>query len=331
MRKIMKKTVALILIFVMIFSVSGCKRADFEDTALPFDTADEGTSENEKTPENETPQPEIQKPKGDKAEPCSLTLENAFSEYEVIVTLTKEETAKNKTYTEKDFADYDIFYVLENDEYYGNPNMKDSYPEYQGRTTLFLYLNSPSKENVLKTVKNLEKDKRVFAACPNPFEFDGRIKITYTYSNYEQDRINKLKNICNLLEKKNLSNYYAFGNSIVYVDVSESTIEETIRIISELESECLSADIKPNYPYVASTRLLVEMSSAKKEYTLDDFPYLELEKIESVPNYSNNGRMHLILYLKNKTMQSIADAVKALNEDSKVINVTLEQNNLTNT
>ena len=175
----MKRIISFILVLCLLLSVCGCKRKDPEATAAPLDITEGEIEKQPELPEDEPEKKQTQtdeQVKGDKAEPCNLTLENSFSQYEVIVTLTNEETAKKKEYTAKDFADYDVFYVLENDAYYGNPSFKDSYPEYQDKTTLVMYLNEPSKENVLNTVKALEKDERVFAACPCPFGSEGALK-----------------------------------------------------------------------------------------------------------------------------------------------------------
>ena len=317
----MKKTVTLILIFVMIFSISGCKRADFEDTALPFDTADEGTSENEKTPENETPQPEIQKPKGDKAEPCSLTLENAFSEYEVIVTLTKEETAKNKTYTEKDFADYDIFYVLENDEYYGNPNMKDSYPEYQGRTTLFLYLNSPSKENVLKTVKNLEKDERVFNVCPCPYNSTGILRAYLTEEGNAKAKKQELG-----LNDFNLDNVVRaeYCPDVIEFKFGEY-IQETYTAYKKLVNNPYVIKAVPEYPdYQAEVLISIENSYYSPEiHTQEFFKQFTDMNITKFEKSVDNEYFHsksIFLEFEKPTYQQLFDMASNIQKyDNKLV------------
>ena len=91
-----------------------------------------------------------------------------FSPYEVVVTLTAEESAKGKTYTPADFPQVDVFNVFEYDYF-----PTEYYPDYADKTTLFLMLNKPDKATVLDYIDKLKTDSRVFNACVNVLEIDG--------------------------------------------------------------------------------------------------------------------------------------------------------------
>ena len=169
----MKRIIALCILLVMLFSMPSCKRAETDDDVAVVDKqnavaqtpADDTDTEQvpENTEKEDTPAVEQDKvetkpseeqetvttPAVQKGEPCKLTINNTFSDYIVVATLTDAESAKNKTYTPSDFPDLDVFLVFENNDYYNTKY----YPEYETKTTLFLMLNTPSKQTVLDYIK----------------------------------------------------------------------------------------------------------------------------------------------------------------------------------
>ena len=182
----MKRLTAILMIALMLVSVTSCKEMPEDSVGVSepahadiADNTESGTVDTDKTDtkatdssasdteKNETEtdtEPKIDEPEED------FTLDVPFSEYEVVVTLTDEETAKQKTYTPEDFPELDVFNVFENPDYYRykhdfNVNI------YNDKTTLILMLSEPSKERVLEYIKILEKDARVFDATPSLDEF----------------------------------------------------------------------------------------------------------------------------------------------------------------
>ena len=209
----MKNIFTLIMIMLLLFSVVGCdNNPEPDEIATPVieiepeiekeDT--EIAQQTDKTPEPEPepePQPEAEPINTDRAAACTLTLDNTFSPYEVIITLTLEESAKGLTYTPEDFPEIDCYYVFDVDseirKEYGeyvdeNGNISinlgydhylkyygvKTYPECEYRITLSLLLNKPSKEGVLEAVKKLEQDNRVYMAEPSCGSISGFIGIT---------------------------------------------------------------------------------------------------------------------------------------------------------
>ncbi|MBQ8605605.1 MAG: hypothetical protein IJ408_02610 [Clostridia bacterium] len=348
----MKRIISFILVLCLLLSVCGCKREDPEDTAAPLDIT-EGAPEKEELPEPEKEQTQTdEQAKGDKAEPCNLTLENTFSQYEVIVTLTNEETAKKKEYTAKDFADYDVFYVIENDAYYGNPSFKDSYPEYQGRTTLFMYLNEPSKENVLKTVKKLEADERVFAACPNPIRAKNSI-IAYVKEEYNTKDIATLKKTFAQETFSDLKNLNTILYSYDYIEFKfdgyinfhdEADPKDAIVALQELlkDERFESVELKYLSKHMVNTISITikdskihSMKIINDDYYDDkitDIPGLEIigtafelwghEVVQDFPREiaeEDKFNVDITIRFKRPTFQAIADAVEYLRKDSRVI------------
>ena len=329
-----------------------------ETKAQKVEAVKETEPQKVETEENKT-QP-VQKPKGDKKEPCNLTLQNAFSEYEVIVTLTKQETAKNKTYTEKDFSDYGVFYVSENNEYYSDSNVAEAYPEYQGRTTLFLYLDKPSKENVLKTVKELENDERVFAACPNPISNSRRITLLFTNdynevlmnlaSDYEKakkngssdERHNAYHDFMEKLEAKIIQDFCyneSCGFNIYEHENVKIKPEIKVRIYIDNMYDAMkiflkNPKIKKVVPYYNAKDLDGKVSITFKDpeysqsnpYTNDTFKKYTDMKITSLwqknkDDEKETDRVAVELTFEKPTYQGIADMISNLQKDSKVKNV----------
>ena len=56
----------------------------------------------------------------------------------------------------------------------------------------------------------------------------------------------------------------------------------------------------------------------ERKYTLEDFPYLELERVEYAPTYYLSERVALNLYLKTPGKQNVLDAISRLEKDERV-------------
>lgn len=56
----------------------------------------------------------------------------------------------------------------------------------------------------------------------------------------------------------------------------------------------------------------------ERKYTLEDFPYLELERVEYSPTYYLSERVALNLYLKTPGKQNVLDAISRLEKDERV-------------
>ena len=63
-----------------------------------------------------------------------------------------------------------------------------------------------------------------------------------------------------------------------------------------------------------------QYSAIQQTYTADDFPYIELTKIETVFEYipEENNRVGLFLYLKESGKQNVLDAIELLEQDDKI-------------
>ena len=59
-------------------------------------------------------------------------------------------------------------------------------------------------------------------------------------------------------------------------------------------------------------------SEIKQEYTLEDFPYLELDTIKTGMTYYPCNRVSLFLYLKTPGKQNILDAIALLEQDERI-------------
>ena len=325
----MKKLIAITLVFAMCFSLFGCKEAD-EDTAKPLDIS-QNEAENQTENQNENPQPEPeqnkqpetqkepQKEKGDKAEPCALTVDNSFSPYEVVVTLTLEESKKNKTYTEKDFEYADIYYLYQKDNYF---NTKYE-PQYKDRVTLFLYINEPSKQNVLDTVKLIEKDERVYSACPCAINAtEGIVEISlYNAKHYDleetdwqQDRIEGF--FKEKIEKMNNVLSCSSKDYRLEVELSNKSMKSTIDFVKQIKNGFEVRNVQPQYRKV-NTNYIALITDSSKHFSKADFPYLELKYIDG--SSFGNGKTELRLYPKDKSLQYHVDAVAKLSSDDRFI------------
>ena len=226
------------------------------------------------------------------------TIDDNFSPNEVVVTLTLEESEKEKVYTAQDFPNADCFYVFEYDYY-----PEEYHPEYKGRVTLMLMLDKPSKENVLKTIDILEQDSRVYSAEAN--------FITYTYSgnnsclvkltqenttndfNYdgiisvEQARINDIKDID---DKNELSKWLV----ITYDKKNNNEIIKSLlndNRVSQVIPDYLNISVEPNLLFI----VLTDQECQKElEYTVSDFPALPIKEVK---NYSSLSKIISVNYL----------------------------------
>ena len=190
----MKRVLSILLIFILMASLFACKRADDGEGAADVSVPDREITAGTDAPEQDavsadkTDAPDVKPTDASDVEPTpadggsAATRENEetpdtkpeytadmpFSPYEVVVTLTAEESAKGKTYTPADFPQLDVFNVFEYDYF-----PAEYYPEYADKTTLFLMLNKPDKATVLDYIDKLKTDSRVFNVNVNVLEIDG--------------------------------------------------------------------------------------------------------------------------------------------------------------
>ena len=204
----MKKLISAILILILTASLFACKRADdgegAADVTVPDREITAGTDAPEQDAEttDKTDAPDVKPTDAPDVEPTpegggsaapresedtpdpepEYTADMPFSPYEVVVTLTAEESAKGKTYTPADFPEVDVFNVLEFDYF-----PAEYYPDYADKTTLFLMLNEPSKENVLGAIRIIEDDERVMDACVNWYKIYDDYWIFTPYQEYQNE------------------------------------------------------------------------------------------------------------------------------------------------
>ena len=123
--------------------------------------------------------------------PCTATLEDEFSDNMIIVYL-KRGFGEDRQYTEDDFPYLDLSSVETVFEYNAETN---------NRVGLYLYLNTPSKQNVLNAIQLLEQDEKIHLVSPNFKLFFNNEEVS-VYDNdtnllvQERDTIEQLKICC---------------------------------------------------------------------------------------------------------------------------------------
>ena len=321
----MKRIISLALILAMLFCTS-CKKENVSPAASP------DYLQNEQIPDIK--EPEIQEiTTADKQDLVpnkefdidNFTTDNVFSEYEIVVALTDEETSKEKTYTPEDFLDLDIYYAY---KYTGN---NISYPEYKNKTILFLYLKQPSKQNVLNAVKKAKTDSRIYDACPSI----ERSLLTYNITvviHDDNDKEYSLNDFINIDNIKNVKqqNFY---DSKRYVDIEtkDKSVQSTINTILEIKTTINNVEyVAPVYENYFANKIGVVLSkqeSAKdKTYTAADFPYISgfdvIEVVSYIPE-NENSVVILSFEFSNSSLLYCADAVEKLNSDERITSANL--------
>ena len=175
----MKKIISLALVLILLLSFCSCKKEESGATASP-DSLVENNQPETNEPEVQKPEtkdPEVQEPEKqqpetqvtvEKGEFHPYTVDDYFRPYEVIVTLTQEESGKGLEYTPKDFPDFELLSISEFYEFTYTPYNYD----YQGdfadnRKTIILLLKNPNKQTVLDYIEILKSDERVYLASPS--------------------------------------------------------------------------------------------------------------------------------------------------------------------
>ena len=204
----MKKILSLIMIMLILFSVCSCNsKPDTEDAGQIIIDNEDTPTQTDKTEQTPEPEPEPEQTDSDKEKTDTLTLDNNFCKYTVIVTLTDEESSKKLIYTKEDFPDVDIIGIFEDhdgskdgsyyaDSYQDKKYYPDEYyPEYINKTTLYFMLKHPSEQNVSDAVKILEKDSRVYSACPNAEIITEHAMYIYSDKELDENEFSKLGTI----------------------------------------------------------------------------------------------------------------------------------------
>ena len=295
----MKKVISLFLILSLLFTLFGCTTTVQEETAAADVLVQEQKTEQppktvvktEQQLENTNKQ-QINKTDttNDKASYCDVTIDEPFSANEVVISLTLEESAKKKSYTPDDFSQVDIFHVFEFNYY-----PTEYHPEYEGRTTLMLMLNDPSKERVLEYVKVLEKDERIYSAEPNFItdiynnECDSCLvnlteqelvkNKTYTINDFEYADIISVK------EQNKEYIYQITGERIVKKELIISYVKNNNKTLKDLVNDNRVSSLRPNYLEIEPNCIYVTLTEQEHEkgekYTIKDFSEINIEKIDS--------------------------------------------------
>lgn len=309
-RKLLGRFAAALIVIALVLSAFSCAKAPTEDGAVVDSLKTENNIPSENN-EQITEQPEQPK---DKAEPCDVTIDEYFMPDQVVVTLTKEESAKGIKYTEKDFAEYGVINVFPYNDYYP----EKFYPEYKNRQTLVLMIEQYSKQAVLDCVKKLEQDSRVYSSEPW-FSFH-YINRTFRYG---------LKLV---LEESALGKYYMptdFPELIVlqelddkdfgyqeeglyfcsvdnYQDIRELLKDERVKRVYYIPVDNTLSDLE---------NIFVTDLEENREYTKEDFPYLELSSITRV------DEKQYMLTISNPGFRGYIGAIRALESDGKRANI----------
>ena len=150
------------------------KPADKTDDKAPTDTPDtdqpkgnnaEPQEETDPQPEQDIPQANVKGGPGtwvtiteEKAPPGNYTIDTAFEEGEVMVTLMREQSAARQEYTAEDFPGVDVKEIETAMRYF---------PDSNNHIILLLVLNKKDKQSVLDAMKILEQNPIVYSVCPN--------------------------------------------------------------------------------------------------------------------------------------------------------------------
>ncbi len=360
----MKRYISILIISTILLSLASCKKMPEDTIGTDIQAQGVQTDAPEQNEKQEQPESPTEKPvkedkestaektkdtadtapekaenaanesyADNKSEPEEdFTLDVPFSKYEVVVTLTDEETAKNKTYMPEDFPDLDIFNVYEQPDYY---DFKFEYKDnkYKGKTTIMLMLNKPSKERVLEYVKILQNDTRVFDACPTLDEFSTSsffVKMKDKSIKYTEDSFNYLDiGDFKIIEKTSFgsphfypSGHYGLGNDhMPIINIyfknevkKEKLIEEFKKLKNDPEVLYVIPDAETSSCY-EHNKLSIELKNFEKpleEYDINDFPKLKINNIRK--SYFQEA---LVIEF-DPDIRYLFKAYRILNSDSRV-------------
>jgi len=118
---------------------------------------------------------------------CEATIDDEFNEDCVLVVIDKYHSQINKTYDKAFFKDINISSIEDLTFIEGNPSQKDYLNDDEFRQILKLQLAEPSKQNVIDTIKKIEKINGVislfYLICDDGFfgEYNGQLIQLYLY------------------------------------------------------------------------------------------------------------------------------------------------------
>lgn len=335
----MKKGLSAVLILVLTLTLVGCKSKSASDDAEVYvekteteRAADEGGQQPEQQPEQQTDQTESEEPW------CDIAIDEPFSEYEVVVALTSEESQKGIEYSAEDFKEYDVFNVYPLDDFPIPYYPEKYFPEYKDLSIIVLMLNNPSKENALECVKKLEQDGRVFSAEPNfnrlytgaanagdvyivhavLTEEEANTQRQFAYSEHDFSMCYD----CYELDKKDGSEFD------YYVYDFEKILSMNIKGYDNLKAAVADPRIERIYPIhnnlCSNSEFAIYATVKSGEYTVEDFDYLELESVEAVIPEQYVAKNQIKLTLKEPSMRNFAKAIELLNQDERIKNASSE-------
>lgn len=327
----MKKIITLFIILALSISLFSCAKTPAEDNAIPENLIEENNEQTEDQTEKTEDTPVIdttndeqiteQPPKNeDKATPCDVTIDEPFSDFEVVVSFTLEESAKDLEYFPEDFSEVDCFNVYPFDYY-----PEEIHPEYKGRKTVILMLNEQSKQGVLDAVKILEKDERVYSAEPNFIvemsskytdystarleltdeEFSKSVTYEYISKEYTEDDFNYdgVIKVYNLRDnKKMLDVRYKFND---YETLKQLANDKRVkRVYNHMELNSIDYD-----------EIAIWFHNKEKcDYTVEDFSYIDIEEI--IDYYDSLGS--ILIRLKTSGYKALFTARDKLLKDDIV-------------
>ena len=351
-RKLLGRFAAALIILALVLSVFSCAKVPTEDGAvvdslktennIPPENNKEKTGEKtDSLAENVKDLDPVTVANNDKLlqtdvqqeyKPLEFELDDEFSPYDVVVTLTEEESAKGKDYKVEDFAEYDIFHVFEYSEYYS----KEYYPQLEKNRTLVLMLENPSKERVLEYCEKLEKDLRVQFARPNVDEYlnesvlkykvelnDGveyidakdypEIDLFSIYSEAGEEDIGRFEKRLKVGEDKIV--YFTFNE---YKGDKYQALRKNIQDILAID---VVKNVRPLYSRVYEQSVGITLDDNQKnnveKFTKEYFSPIKIKEIEVT------GRTIITLEFEVIDKKNSLDAVKIINTKEEFGNVEL--------
>ena len=277
----MKKIVCILTLIALTLSLFGCRKMPEEKDDVIVDnikteTNAEQNTDNTDNTDNTSATPDSQSDTSDSFAPAKLSIKDEFRPYEVVITLTKEETALNKYYTVEDFPELDIFHIFLQDEYY------IEYPQYKEHRTIIALLNRPSKERVLEYCDKLENDPRVAFARPNTRSFSNEMWI-FPSKDIRQMFRKLRKEDFPEIEAKKIVFHHTFRHPCLKWEL-DCDSKDDLAVIEQIRL-ALSSD---NIDYVEPTYEPYGISENPKYHTLfDDYfiPDDEYVLLEKWPEY----------------------------------------------
>ncbi len=352
----MKKILSIVLILVLMLFMFGCKSkpiADDEEAYVEKIETEQSADENEEQTEQEQsdeqlPEQNVEQEKNEITEQpeqleskkawCDVTIDEPFSEYEVVVALTAEESQKGIEYTAEDFKEYDVFNVYPFGDFPIPYYPEKYFPEYKDLSVIVLMLNEPSKENVLECIKKLEKDVRVYSAEPN-FNMlytgsanDGDVYLVQAVLTEEEANTQRQFaysehdfSMCYSCYELNIKDGSEFD---YYVYDFKKILGMNIKGYDNLKAAVADPRIERIYPthnpFCSNSDFTIYASVEPGVYTASDFDYLEIESVEAVIPGEYVAENQIKLTLKEPSMRNFAKAIELLKQDERVKNASSE-------